>query len=211
MRNYAIECDLQISKDGEAMVFHDDTIDRLLEGVGPVRQQDASSLRQLKFKSCADRIQTLGELLDQVDAKVPLIIELKSHWDYDPELPLRVLNVIKNYRGPYALMSFDPDMIACIAERAPGIVRGITADRVTDAYYEMLSLKRRLSLRNFSHLPRTKPHFVSFDFNGLPFSPVTAIRKAGHPVISWTINSPADSTIALRYSDQITFQGYHPA
>jgi glycerophosphoryl diester phosphodiesterase len=209
--NYAIECDLQITKDGEAIVFHDDDIDRLLDGKGRVKHHTLKKLKSTPFKSGKDRVQTLAELLEQVGGQVTLVIELKSHWDNNQALTHRTLEVLEDYHGPYALMSFDPEIIACIADRSPVTVRGITADRVVDPYYNPLPLARRLSMRNFDHLARTKPHFVSFDCNGLPFSPITEIRNAGHPVISWTIESPESAANALRFSDQITFQGYHPA
>ena len=74
---YAIECDLQLTSDGEAVVFHDDVLDRLTTGSGPVKAQTTRELRNLAFKSGRDRIQTLGELLDQVSGKAPVIIEIK--------------------------------------------------------------------------------------------------------------------------------------
>jgi glycerophosphoryl diester phosphodiesterase len=209
--NYAIECDLQITKDDEAVVFHDDGIDRLLDGKGLVKDFTLKELKSKTFKAGKDRVQSLDELLEQVSGAQTLVIELKSHWDGDQALTHRALEVLRLYKGPYALMSFDPEMIACIAERVPHTVRGITADRVVDAYYNTLPLAHRLAMRSFEHLHETRPHFVSFDFKGLPFAPITAIRNAGHPVITWTIESEADAAVALRYSDQITFQGFHPA
>jgi glycerophosphoryl diester phosphodiesterase len=209
--DYAIECDLQITKDGEAVVFHDDDVDRLLDAKGRVKNHNVRELKALKFKSSQDRVQTLAELLEQINGRCTLVIELKSHWDHDETLTLRALEILKNYTGPYALMSFDPEMVACIAERSPQTLRGITADRVVDSYYQPLSLARRIAMRNFEHLPQTKPHFISYDFKALPFSPVTEIRNAGYPVITWTIESEEQAAIARRYSDQITFQGYRPA
>jgi glycerophosphoryl diester phosphodiesterase len=209
--NYAIECDLQITADGEAVVFHDDELDRLLEGKGLVRHHTTKQLKVMAFKGSADHVQTLGELVEQVNGKATLVIELKSHWDHNQKLTRRTLDLLQNYKGPHALMSFDPDIVACIAELSPATARGITADRVTDSYYAPLSLERRLAMRNFSHLSETRPHFVSFDFKQLPFQPVNAIRAMGHPVITWTIESEAQAAQALRYCDQITFQGYMPA
>ncbi len=209
--NYSIECDLQVTKDGEAVVFHDDEVDRLLDGKGLVKNFTLKQLKAMPFKSGTDRVQSLAELIEQVDGATTLVIELKSHWDGDECLTLRALDVLAAYNGPYGLMSFDPDMIACIADRSPVTVRGITADRVVDPYYAPLPVAKRLAMRSFSHLPETRPHFVSFDFKGLPFAPVNSIREAGHPVITWTIESPADAAAALRYCDQVTFQGYHPA
>lgn len=209
--NYAIECDLQLSCDGEAIVFHDETIDRLTTRNGWVRDFTTSELKTIDFKIGKDRMQTLDELLDQVYGQVTLVIELKSHFDGDTRLAVRALEILSHYDGAYCLMSFDPDMVAAVASLSPGTVRGITADRTVDAYYNNLSLPRRLAMRNFSHLEKTKPHFVSYAFRELPFAPVTEIHKAGHPVISWTIRSEAEAAIARRFSDQITFEGFLPA
>ncbi len=208
---YAIECDIGLTKDGEAVVFHDDTINRLMDGNGMVNNFTTKELKQKQFCQGNDKIQTLSELLEQVDGRATLVIEIKSLWDEDMTLTNRALDVLADYDGPYALMSFDPHLIACVAERSPVTVRGITADRVTDPYYDMLSLPRRLEMQSFSHLPLTKPHFVSFDANGLPFAVVNEIRDRGHPVICWTLRSPEQAYRALRYSDQITFENYHPA
>jgi glycerophosphoryl diester phosphodiesterase len=207
-QNYAIECDLQITGDGDAVVFHDQTLDRLTDTKGLVRNHGTRALQAMKLSVGTDRMQTLGELLDQVGGRVPLIIELKSHWDGDVALALRALRVLETYAGPYAIMSFDPDLIAAVADASPHTVRGITADRTVDPYYHHLNMQRRLAMRSLSHLARTKPHFVSYYFRDLPFAPVQVLRAAGHPIITWTIRSPEQARVALRYSDQVTFEGY---
>ncbi len=208
--NYAIECDLQLSKDGEAMVMHDEALDRVMEHKGWVKDFTARELNAMPYKFGHDRMQTLGELLEQVDGRVTLVIELKSEFNGEISLVRRALQVLKTYAGPYCLMSFDPEMIAAVAQFSPTTVRGITADRAIDPYYNFLSVARRLALREFSHLPETRPHFVSYNFRELPFQPVSQIHQQGHPVISWTIGSEAEAAQARRYSDQITFEGFLP-
>lgn len=208
--DYAIECDLQLSSDGEAMVFHDDEVDRLTDTNGDVSSFTTKQLQKFKFKSTSDRMQTLDEMLEQVDGLSTLVIELKSRWDGNMALVKRALEVLENYDGPYALMSFDPGMIACALELAPHTVRGITADRTTDPYYNPLPVNQRVAMRNFAHLEKTQPHFVSYNWRDLPFEPMTEIRNAGHPVITWTLHSKEESSKALRYCDQITFEGYAP-
>ena len=208
--DYAIECDLQLSADGEAMVFHDDEVERLTDTKGDVSSFTTKQLQKLKFNSTSDRMQTLDEMLEQVDGLSTLVIELKSRWDGNMALVKRALEVLENYDGPYALMSFDPGMIACARELAPHTVRGITADRTTDPYYNPLPVSQRVAMRNFAHLEKTQPHFVSYNWRDLPFEPMTEIRNAGHPVITWTLHSKEESSKALRYCDQITFEGYAP-
>ncbi len=206
--NYAIECDLQISADGEALVFHDDTLDRLTDESGPVKARTTKELQRIAIRDSGDRMQTLGELLDQVDGKVPLAIELKSHWNGDVALAAQAMKVLESYPGPYALMSFDPDMVAAVAELSPRAVRGIIADRTVHPYYNDLPVEQRIALRHFTHLPRTRPHFLSYQFRDLPFAPVQQFRAAGFPVITWTIRSREEESQALRYCDQVTFEGY---
>lgn len=205
---YAIECDLQLTRDGEAVVFHDDHLDRLTEGHGLVKDFTVAELKAIPVRHSQDRVQTLSELLAQVKGQVPLVIELKSHWDGDERLAARAIEVLKDYAGPYCLMSFDPDVIEAVRRRSPDTIRGIVAERATDSYYSTLPLARQLELRTFSHVGRTRPDFLSFYFEELPWAPVTALRAAGLPVISWTIRSPQQAATARRCSDQITFEGF---
>jgi glycerophosphoryl diester phosphodiesterase len=208
-KGYAIECDLQLTKDREAVVFHDEWLDRLTLGKGRVKDLTAAEMKLQTIRDSSDRVQTLSEMLQQVDGKVPLVIELKSHWDGDEKLAERALQVLESYRGSHCLMSFDPDVIEAVRIKSPGTVRGIVADRACDDFYNTLPLARRLEMRNMAHLGRTRPHFISFHFHELPWTPVTAYRNAGNPVISWTIRSPEQAAAARRYSDQITFERFH--
>jgi glycerophosphoryl diester phosphodiesterase len=207
-RQYAIECDLQISAEGEAVVFHDETLDRLTDAKGLVKSHTVKQLQAITIKNSQDRIQTLAELLQQVDGKVPLVIELKSHWDGDVALALRALKVLENYKGQFCLMSFDQDLVAAVASHSPHIIRGITADRTTDPDYDALPLERRLDMQQFRHIDKTKPHFVSFYFKDLPYAPVQKLRDAGLAIITWTIRSKEEEALALMHSDQVTFEGY---
>lgn len=207
---YSIECDLQLTADGKAVAFHDETLERLTLGSGSVRDHTLTQLQSFAIRNSTDRIQSLPELLEQVSGIVPLIIELKSHWDGDLTLVYHALDILSGYRGKYALMSFDPDMVQAIRTHSPSTIRGIVADRAFDPFYECLSASRRNELRTFAYLNRTAPDYISFYFRELPFAPVHALHQRGTPIISWTIRSPEQARDALRHSDQVTFEGYSP-
>jgi glycerophosphoryl diester phosphodiesterase len=207
---YPIECDLQLTGDGDAVVFHDDTLDRLTDTQGWLKERNVAELKKVNFRECGDRIQTLAELLAQVRGRVPLVIELKSQWDGNTAVAGRALEVLKTYEGPHCLMSFDPEMIEKVRELSPSTIRGIVAERAEDPYYHQLPMKRHLELRTLSHLARTRPHFISFYFRELPFGPIAEFRGQGNPVVTWTIRSREEEHDARRYSDQITFEGYIP-
>jgi glycerophosphoryl diester phosphodiesterase len=208
--NYPIECDLQVSADGEAMVFHDNTLNRLTTARGKVSALTSEQLKKIAFRNGKARMPALSELLDHVRGSVPLIIEIKSQWNGATALTERAIELLASYKGPHALMSFDPDLIAAVKRLSPGTVRGIVADRVADRNLSGLPFPWRLELRHLAHLERSDPHFVSYDIRGLPWPPVQALRAAGMPVISWTIRSKAQAERARRYSDQITFEGFRP-
>ncbi len=207
--DYAIECDIQLTAEGEAVVFHDEELARVTEGKGLVIDFTVPELKKLKYRQSNARMQTLNELLEQIDGAVPLVIEIKTIWDGGRPLTMRALKVLETYNGPYGLMSFDPDAVALLADVSPGTVRGMTADRAVDPYYDGLSAAQRLELQQFAHIKRTRPDFVSFDFKGLPFAPVQELQKNGVPVITWTIKSKEDEALARHFSDQVTFEGYH--
>lgn len=207
-KGYAIECDLQITKDLEAVVFHDEILDRLTERKGFVRDLTTAEMKEVPMRLTSDKVQTLAEMLEQVNGQVALVIELKSHWDGDERLVDRALAVLKDYKGPYCLMSFDPDIIEAVRRKSPDTIRGMVSDRAFDPYYWHLGQKRMMELRTYSHVARTQPDFVSFYFDELPFAPVEELRRNGMPLISWTIRSPEQERVARRFSDQVTFEGY---
>jgi glycerophosphoryl diester phosphodiesterase len=207
---YAIECDLQMSADGEAMVFHDSTLDRLTNARGKLSACTSAELKKIAFRNAKAYMSSLSELLDEAQGRVPLVIEIKSRWNGDIQLARRAVELLANYKGPHALMSFDPDIVAAVRQLSPAMVRGIVADRVAGEGWRRLPLARRLELRHLAHLERSVPHFISFDVEGLPWPPVQALRAGGMPVISWTVRSEAQAETALRYSDQITFEGFRP-
>src|SRR5215471_2235008 len=95
--DYGIEVDLQLSRDGDAMVHHDDALGRLTEGSGPLAAQSAAELKRIPFRATADRMMTLGDLCDLVAARVPLVLELKSRFDRDTRLIARVAQVLAAY------------------------------------------------------------------------------------------------------------------
>src|SRR5437588_9436898 len=127
--NFAIECDIQLSANGEAMVHHDDELGRLTEGSGALHTKTAAELKAVSFKDTPERMMTLGDLCDLVAGRVPLVIEVKSHFDGDRRLVKRMAEVLGAYSGHAVGMSFDPDQVVALRELIPGRARGIVAER----------------------------------------------------------------------------------
>lgn len=203
---YAIECDLQIAADGEAVVFHDDTLDRLTLHQGPVAALTSAELQAVAFKSTGDRIISLAALCDLTAGRVPLILELKSRFDGDVRLAGRVADVLQGYAGPVAAMSFDPGLVAAIRTVAPGLPRGLVAQNGPDP--EAGSVDRR---RYAMQALRARPHFLAWSVRDLPgFWPLLGRWVFGLPLLTWTIRTEADRLRAGRWADQMIFEGFRP-
>ena len=158
--NFAIECDIQLSSDGEAMVHHDNALGRLTEGSGALLGKTAAELKAVKFKNTPERMMTLGDLCALVAGRVPLVIEVKSHFDGDRRLVKRMAEVLASYSGPAVGMSFDPDQVVALRELIPGRARGIVAEReYTDEEWPEAS--RRTAPRHDASAPRL-PHPAAF-------------------------------------------------
>ncbi|MET0968448.1 MAG: glycerophosphodiester phosphodiesterase [Tardiphaga sp.] len=210
--HFSIECDVQLSADGEAMVHHDDALGRLTEGDGPLLGKTTAELRQVVFKDTAERMMTLADLCALVDGRVGLVIEIKSHFDGDRRLVARTAEVLKAYRGPAAWMSFDPDQVLAMRKIAPEIPRGITAQHsYDDGEWQTLTAAQRDGMRHLRHAFRTRPHFVSYWVRELPAAaPWIARNLFGCALLTWTVRTPDQRAVSERWADQMTFEGFIP-
>jgi glycerophosphoryl diester phosphodiesterase len=210
--NYAIECDLQLSADGEAMVFHDDTLERLTQASGRVDALPAAALKRVAFRATSDHMVTLGELCELVASRVTLVIEVKSHFDGDRRLIRRAAEVLASYRGPVALMSFDPGPMAALRALAPGLTRGIVAERrYSHREWDHLSVRAKRALAYFTHALATRPQFIAYSLKDLPSAlPMAARRVLKLPLLTWTVRTADDRERAGRYADQMIFEGFRP-
>ena len=208
--HYGIEVDLQISADGEAMVHHDDALGRLTEGSGRLAELTAGAIRAVPFKATSDRVLTLGELCDMVAGRVALVLELKSRFDGDRRIAARAAAVLAGYQGPVAVMSFDPFLIETVRAVAPGLPRGIVAERRYDDWDGLTAAQRR-QLSWFLHAPRSRPQFIAYAVYDLPAPvPLAGRYLCGLPLLTWTVRSEQDRRTASRWADQMIFEGFRP-
>ena len=210
--SFSIECDIQLTADGEAMVHHDDALGRLTEGSGALKAMTAAELKSVKFKDTPERMMSLGDLCALVNGRVPLVIEVKSHFDGDRRLVTRMAEVLAGYQGPAVGMSFDPDQVLGLRETMPELPRGIIAQRnYDDDYWKKLTPEQRQGMLHLRHAFRTRPHFVAYWVNELPsLAPWIARNVFGLPLLGWTVRTPEQRVRARRHADQMIFEGFLP-
>lgn len=212
--DYCIELDLQLSHDGEAMVFHDYDMTRLTGEHGPIQMRSTAELQKLKLLVGGETIPTLPEVLELVAGRVPLVIELK---DQDGALgpnigkmEARVGELMMKYKGPAVVMSFNPHSVIALSKMAPSVPRGLTTGDLHRETWPMLPRARAEEVAQILEYDTAKCSFISHRWQTLDVEPVRKLKKRGVPVLSWTIKSPEEEATARIIADNVTFEGYTP-
>ncbi len=189
-----IECDVQMSTDGTAFVFHDSALERLTGQQGVITAMPAQAIGRLLLKDGTETIPPLEEMLALVGGRVPLLIEIKASEIKVGRPCLAVRRALEGYRGPVAVMSFNPEVGHWFAAHAPRITRGLV---VTEAD------KRGFRGRVQRHLAlwRARPDFLAYDVRDLPSRFASAQRIRGLPLLTWTVRTPEAEMTAARHAD----------
>ena len=211
---YAIEADLQLSADGRAMVFHDDQLDRLTVEAGSLRERRAAELEAIRLRGGAEGIPTLASFLAAVAGRAPLLLEIKDQTGaLGPEvgeLEAAAAADLASFRGPVALMSFNPHSVAALRARAPRVARGLVTGAFAADHWPGVPTARLHRLRALEDVEALGAAFVSHDRRDLD-SPHLARVRGRVPMLCWTVRSAREEREARRSAQQITFELYRPA
>lgn len=200
-RGFGIECDVQRSGDGQAMVFHDWELDRLTGESGALADRTAGALAAIPLKGSTDTIPSLRQVLDLVAGRVPLLIEVKSKRDQKiAALCMATRRALEGYRGAHAVMSFDPRVSRWFSLHSPRTVRGLV---VTEEGSRTLSgnLRRHLTLWH------ARPDFLAYDVRDFPSRFAATQRARGVPVTTWTVRSADLRAVAAIHADAPIAEG----
>lgn len=212
---YGIEIDVHLSADGHAVVFHDDTLDRLTNVTGPVGARTARELSDLTLNGSDERIPTLADILKLVDGAVPILIEIKDQsgaiGEGEDQLERAVARDLKDYKGPVAVMSFNPYVIAAMRTHAPGVSRGLVSSAFIPSQWPQISDEICTHMRSISDFGRVGARFISHDWTDLGSPRVAELKANGTPILTWTVTTAQIEAEARRVADNITFEGYLPA
>ena len=190
-RGLGIECDVRVSADGRAMVFHDAETERLTGHVGTAATMSVGALTALTLGESGENVPTLRDMLSLVADRTPLLLELKSDGPQSVQKLCRaVRRDIEGYRGPLAVMSFDPRIPAWFARRVPRLPRGLVVTE-EGAKTTTGAVKRYLSVW------RAKPHFLAYDIRDLPSEFAAEQARGGRALLTWTVREAAHVETAL--------------
>ena len=196
---FAIECDLHYASDGVPIIFHDEDLERLCNLKGDVRERTSGELGLIAIGGTKDKVPTLKQLLNLVQGKVPLVLELKGREADDEGFAESVLEVLEGYEGKVALMSFDHWLLKDLKELGAPYPVGLTANGNTAEEYATHEKAMELGL-----------DFISYYYADLPNSFISRQRDKGIPVITWTVRDEDARKRTFENADQMTFEGFDP-
>ncbi|QFU10042.1 putative glycerophosphoryl diester phosphodiesterase 1 [Rhodobacteraceae bacterium THAF1] len=195
-QGYGIELDVQMSRDGVPVVFHDPRLDRLTDLEGPVRSLTAEQLATVRLTGSDDVILPLADVLAQIGDRVPVLVEIKDQTcDLGPEQAVgQVVAEVARGGARLAVMSFRHTYIHALDWLPAGVHLGLTTegDGPIEGWRDALD-------------------FISHDHTTLSSAAVAQVKQHGGSVLCWTIRGQQQADAALQYADQITFEGFAPA
>jgi glycerophosphoryl diester phosphodiesterase len=211
--DYGIECDLQATLDDVPIVFHDARLDRLVAASGATVSYSSKALASLRYKDSSEAILSFADLLDLVDGRVPLLVEVKGNRNGPRvEFLKKISQHAQGYKGPVALMSFERPIVAAFGEFAPRVPRGpvVGSQQFLAGLWGKASRaeKARVAPRLFGLGPESGS-FYAVDIRLVALARAWMTRQAlDVPLFTWTVRTPRQRAAAARWADAPIFEGY---
>lgn len=202
---FAIELDVRIIDDQTPVVFHDEKLSRMTNRDGYVSNLKAADLCDIKLLKTDFGIPTLEQVLETVNGKVPLLIEIKKA-DQSFALEERVIDMLKAYNGDFAVQSFDPFSLQYFYKNAPQIMRGQLSSYFHHADFDTTRREKK-RMKKLKYNDVSRPDFISYKITNLPNKYVT---NTGLPVVAWTIRSELEAQKSQKLCDNYIFEGFIP-
>lgn len=199
---YGMELDVQLSKDGKVVVFHDDTLDRVCGVHARVNEKTFEELNKLSLCGTEETVPLFTDVLSVIDGRGPLIVELKSGKN-NRELCEKTLAILNGYKGAVCIESFDPFIVMWFRFHGRRYLRGQLAMHADK--YLLKSRLLRLCCSNTLFNIAARPQFIAYDIGPMPLL-VRLSCAMGAIKIGWTAHDP----VCENYNDSIIFEYYRP-
>ena len=207
---YGMELDVQLSADGEAMVFHDAKLERMTGVEGRLSDHSAHDLGTMKLAGTEETIPTLAEALAMAGHQCLVHIEIKIPYGEVGPLERRVHDVLIDHHGPTCVIGFNPYSHAWFADHYPKVLRGLDSYSYNDPGSRKLAPELRKEYADLKHVAIARPHFLALGADMLPSAKADAFRKRGMPIIAWTLRSAEEWEPLKAGCDNLIFEGFTP-
>ena len=199
-KGYIIEIDIHLTKDNQLLVFHDYNTKRLLKENKIVED---STYKELNNQNIL-HLPTLTEVLNLVDGKVPLLIEIKQQRKVG-KLEKSLMNILKDYKGEYAIQSFNPKVLLWFKKNYSNILRGQLSYSYKNNHFIKI---KKLILKNMFTNFLTKPNFISYKYNELSEKKINKLKKKNIILLGWTVRSRKEFKKYSHYYDNLICEDF---
>lgn len=207
-KGYSIELDVQLTADGQAVVFHDDRLERLTGVEGRLRDHTAAELSAMKLSGTDETIPTLADALAVIGHRAMVQIELKTPFGEVGELEKKVSEILIDHNGPIAVIGFNPYSHAWFADHNPQVLRGLDSYSWNDENARKLAPELRKSLAALEQVELARPDFLALGLDMLPSPRADVFRARGMPIVAWTVRSPEQWDAVSDHCDNLIFEGF---
>ncbi|AYV48874.1 glycerophosphodiester phosphodiesterase [Caulobacter flavus] len=207
-KGYSIELDVQLTADGQAVVFHDDRLERLTGQEGRLRDHTAAELGAMKLSDTDETIPTLADALAVIGHRAMVQIELKTPFGEVGELEKKVSEILIDHNGPIAVIGFNPYSHAWFADHNPQVLRGLDSYGWNDENARKLAPELRRSLAALEQVEIARPDFLALGLDMLPSPRADVFRAKGMPIVAWTVRSPEQWDAVSGHCDNLIFEGF---
>ena len=205
---YGVELDVQLSKDGAVVVFHDDTVDRMTPEKGRVDCFTLEQLQAMPLMGTEHRMPLFTDVMAVLDTKSPTIVELKSTPNY-PELCEKTLAILRTLKGPYCVESFDPRIVHWFYKNAPDIMRGQLTEAFRYWHKKGDPLWKAVMMHTLCVNFLTHPQFIAFGKGRRPLCWFLG-KLVGTMHVYWTERPDSDHALLAEQYDCRIFEHYRP-
>lgn len=207
-KGYSIELDVQLTADGQAVVFHDDRLERLTGVEGRLRDHTAAELSAMKLSGTDETIPILADALAVIGHRAMVQIELKTPFGEVGELEKKVSEILIDHNGPIAVIGFNPYSHAWFADHNPQVLRGLDSYSWNDENARKLAPELRRSLAALEQVEIARPDFLALGLDMLPSPRADVFRAKGMPIVAWTVRSPEQWDAVSDHCDNLIFEGF---
>ncbi len=205
--DYGVELDVQLTKDKQVVVFHDDDLKRVCGVDARVDAYTYEELKQMLLCATEERIPLFTEVLATIDGKIPMIVELKSGGDWKTLCP-KTLDLLADYKGDYCVESFHPSLVRWFYLNAPQILRGQLSEAARYSRKGLPLYQAIMMSRLFTNI-LAHPQFIAYRVGPKCLS-VRICECLGAMRVAWTARPTDDHAKLTRINDAIIFEHYRP-
>ena len=207
---YGAELDVRMSRDGNLVVMHDESLKRTTGANANVSAVTAQVLSQLTLEGTREKVPFLEDVLPLFNGKAPLLIELKPENGNHVQLTKKVMDLLDAYPDlSFMIESFDPRVLRWLRKHRPDVLRGQLAENFFRDEGCSLNWFLRFLMTNMMCNFLTRPDFVAYkyeDRDGL--APALCRRIWGPQFFWWVVRSQEDAKPLLHAKDLIIFEGF---